>query len=303
MALLAGTNYDPSTAASKTISANAAMSALDTTNLRLSFTVPANGAVLVKIRVGMGGGSTRSQILLGILESTTVKARHVPLVGRGSGAANERVMAEAVFVVTGLTPSASLTWDAAVGVETAVASELLQWGGPDNTTANNAWGGASFEIWECDNLLAAVNYDPGTAVSKATTSTLAMTALDTTNLRASFTTPSSGAGSANVLVRLKAMVEGNAAAVGIILGVLDGSTVKGRGRGLNFNMTGTLATTSFQLNDVSFLVPVSASTSYNWDMAYGVELVQTTSNLKYGGPNDSTADNAFGAATIEVWKA
>ncbi len=53
-------------------------------------------------------------------------------------------------------------------------------------------------------LLASVNYDPATAVSAATSALLAMTALDTTNLRLTFTTPSNGF----VLVRMRCVVVG-----------------------------------------------------------------------------------------------
>jgi hypothetical protein len=58
------------------------------------------------------------------------------------------VTQEAAGVVSGLTPSASLTWDAAYGVETGVASTGLKYGGPNDTTANNAFGAFIFEVWE-----------------------------------------------------------------------------------------------------------------------------------------------------------
>jgi hypothetical protein len=50
-------------------------------------------------------------------------------------------------VVTGLTPSATLVWDAAYGVETVVASTGLKYGGPNDTTGDNAFGGFAFEVW------------------------------------------------------------------------------------------------------------------------------------------------------------
>ncbi len=37
---------------------------------------------------------------------------------------------------------------AAYGVETLVASTGLKYGGPNNTTANDAFGAFQFEIWE-----------------------------------------------------------------------------------------------------------------------------------------------------------
>lgn len=56
-------------------------------------------------------------------------------------------LAGKLFLVVGLTPNASLTWDAAYGVETAVTSTGLKYGGPNNATANNAFGAFQFEVW------------------------------------------------------------------------------------------------------------------------------------------------------------
>lgn len=151
MALLAGTLYDPATAVSKVTSAALALTALDTTNLRLAFTAPANGSVLVRMVGTLHGATTFPQIMLGVLEGSTVKGRVAPqAVMGGTALATTMVNVEALFVVTGLTPAASLTWDAAYGVETLVASTGLKYGGPNNSTANDAWGGFCFEIWSTD---------------------------------------------------------------------------------------------------------------------------------------------------------
>lgn len=148
MALLAGTLYDPTTSVNKVTTAALAMTALDTTNLRLTFTAPANGAVLVRLVGTLHGATTFPQILLGVLEGATVKGRVAPqAVLGGTALATTMVNVEALFVVTGLTPSASLTWDAAYGVETLVASTGLKYGGANNATANDAFGGFIFEIW------------------------------------------------------------------------------------------------------------------------------------------------------------
>src|ERR1700687_5807880 len=74
------------------------------------------------------------------------------------------------------------------------------------------------------NLLGAALYDPAVAVSKATSSLLAMTALDTTNLRLTVTVPAHG------LLRfvLKCTIEGATTFPRILLGVLNGATVVGR---------------------------------------------------------------------------
>ena len=149
MACLGAINYDPATAVSKATTAALAMTALDTSNLRLTFTVPTSGRVLVRLRGVLHGATTFPQILLGVLEGATVRGRAAPVGGlTGTAAATTFLPVEAVFCVTGLTPAASLTWDAAYGVETLIASTGLKYGGPNNATANDAFGGFVFEIWE-----------------------------------------------------------------------------------------------------------------------------------------------------------
>lgn len=148
MALLAGKLYDPATAVSKATTALLAMTALDTTNLRLAFTAPGNGIVLVRLEGTLHGATTFPSILLGVLEGSTVKGRMAPKQTLGNTAvATALVDVEALFVVAGLTPGASLTWDAAYGVETIVSSTGLKYGGPNDATANNAYGGFCFEVW------------------------------------------------------------------------------------------------------------------------------------------------------------
>lgn len=147
MACLGAAIYDPAVAVNKVTTAAIAMTALDTTNLRIAFTAPASGRVLVRLQGVLHGATTFPQILLGILEGATVKMRKAPMTGGGNLAATTQQSVEAVAVVTGLTPSAALTWDAAYGVETLVAATGLKYGGPNNTTANDAFGGFSFEIW------------------------------------------------------------------------------------------------------------------------------------------------------------
>lgn len=148
MALLAGTLYDPAVSVSKATTAALAMTAIDTTNLRLTFTAPANGAVLVRLVGTLHGATTFPQILLGVLDGSTVRGRVAPqAVLGGTAVATTMVNVEALFVVTGLTPSTSYTWDAAYGVETVVASTGLKYGGPNDATANNAFGGFVFEVW------------------------------------------------------------------------------------------------------------------------------------------------------------
>ena len=140
--------YDPAVAVTKATTAALAMTAFDTTNLRLTFTVPASGRVLVRMVGTIHGATTTPSILFGVLEGTTVRGRIAPaVIWSGAQAATSLVNVEALFPVTGLTSAASLTWDAAYGVETAVAASGIKYGGPNDTTVNNAFGGFAYEIW------------------------------------------------------------------------------------------------------------------------------------------------------------
>ena len=148
MGLLAAAAYDPAVAVTKATTAAIAMTALDTTNLRLAFTVPPTGRVLVRLQGTLHGATTYPQILLGVLEGSTVRGRVAPAgLVNGNLAATTFLTVEAQYPVTGLTPAANLTWDAAYGVETLVAATGLKYGGPNNTTANDAFGAFIFEIW------------------------------------------------------------------------------------------------------------------------------------------------------------
>lgn len=153
MGLLAGKNYDPATAVAGTTKSTAAalaMTAIDTTNLRNAFTVPASGKVFVYLAVSTAGATTFPQILLGVLQGSTVIHRQIPMTGStpATVATTTPLKWEAGFTVDGLTPGANLTWDMAYGVETGVGSTGLRYGGPNNTTATDAWGAAVFQVWE-----------------------------------------------------------------------------------------------------------------------------------------------------------
>jgi hypothetical protein len=308
MALLAGTCYDPSSAATKATSSLLALTALDTTNLRHTITAPANGIVMARLATCLHGAVDQPAVLLGVLDGSTVRGRQVPVIaGRPAGNASGKVGIECLFPITGLTPSNSYTLDAAYAVEAIIASTNIKYGGPNNTTSNDAWGGFCYEIWEAKNLLAAKMYDPSTAASHATSSLTAMTALDTTNLRNTFTTAASGPGSTSVLVRIRGgSYQGATGTPGVLFGVLDGSTVKGRvphnlgGQSIN----GTATTTMQRAVNAAFVVTgLTANTSYTWDLAMSVDFVVASSTFRYGGPNNTTADDCWGGLAYEIWKA
>ena len=147
MGCLGAKAYDPSTAVTKATSALLAMTAIDTTNLRITFTPPASGRVLVRLQGCVHGATTFPTILLGVLEGATVIMRVSPIGGlKTTAVATAMVTQEASFVIEGL--SGPKTWDAAYGVETIVAGTGIKYGGPNNATANNAFGAFVFEIWE-----------------------------------------------------------------------------------------------------------------------------------------------------------
>lgn len=148
MACLGAIAYDPSTAVTKGAAASV-MAVFDTTNARISFTVPASGKVFVRVRCQLSGATTFSSYLLGVMEGSTVVFRSAPMGGLvNTAVATAIVPLEVTGVISGLTPGAAKTYDAAWGCETFVASSLLKYGGPNNTTASDAWGALIFEVWE-----------------------------------------------------------------------------------------------------------------------------------------------------------
>lgn len=148
MNLLAAKMYDPAVAVSKATSSLLAMTALDTTNLRLNVTVPAHGMVRFRGQVTITGATTFPVIYLGVLAGSTVVGRVSPTDFPGTAnAATQTAPAMVDFVATGLTPGAT-NFDLAYGVEVVVASTNIKYGGPNDTTTNNAWGAALFEAWD-----------------------------------------------------------------------------------------------------------------------------------------------------------
>jgi hypothetical protein len=92
------------------------------------------------------------------------------------------------------------------------------------------------------NLLGAKLYDPAVAVSKATSSLLAMTAIDTTNLSIAVTVPAHGM----LRVRMVTTITGATTVPTILLGVLNhtGGAVLGRQTPMDFPGTMNAATQS-----------------------------------------------------------
>lgn len=148
MNLLDGKIYDPAVAVSKATTALLALTALDTTNLRLTVTVPPSGKIYWRIKGALHGATTYPQIILGILEGANVRARVAAMLGGNNLAATSICAAWGEGLITGLTPGASFVADAAYGVETVVAATGFKYGGPNNTTGNDNFGGCVFELWD-----------------------------------------------------------------------------------------------------------------------------------------------------------
>lgn len=176
MNLLGAALYDPAGAVSKATSSLLAMTALDTTNLRLTVTVPAHGFIRVRMSCMLEGATTFPQILLGVLVGATVKGRVAPQVTiNGTAVATTFAVASAEFTITGLTPG-STVFDAAYGVETVIASTNIKYGGPDNTTTNDAFGAFCFEIWDPQPIpTAAAGASGGLLISGTNTGTVTIT--------------------------------------------------------------------------------------------------------------------------------
>ena len=148
MNLLKAALYDPSVAATKATSSLLAMTALDTTNLRLAIIVPAHGMVRFVLRCALEGATTFPQVLLGVMNGATVIGRVTPLVTiNGTALATTRLALWADLTVTGLAPGA-MNVDAAYGVEILLAATNIKYGGPNNATTDDAWGAFVFEAWD-----------------------------------------------------------------------------------------------------------------------------------------------------------
>lgn len=147
------------------------------------------------------------------------------------------------------------------------------------------------------SLLAFAHYDPAAVVTKSTAAALAMTALDTGQLRRTITAPASGF----VVCRLRGVIEGAATYPQVQLGVMKAAAVLGRAVP-TATVCGTPDADTRMVIEV--LIPlVLAAGTHVLDAAYSVEIPVASTAIKYGGPNDATADNAFGGFTFEVYAA
>jgi hypothetical protein len=151
MNLLFGKLYDPTSAvtAFTTSTTGVAIVAFDTTNLRATFTVPPSGYVRVRMSAQLHGATTFPTILYAVMSGSGIVARQQPMQSLGNTAvATAQVKAESDFIVAGLVAGEAKTWDAGYGIEVGVTATGVKYGGPNNTTANDAFGGFAFEVWD-----------------------------------------------------------------------------------------------------------------------------------------------------------
>lgn len=305
MSLLDRAAPDPAGVASASCASLTAMTALGST-AQVTFTAPANGIVQCRMRGCIHGVASTPAILFGAKEITpsagTLRGRIVPLGAKVTSANTVLHVREGLWIVSGLTPGNSYTWQAAMGVETLVASSALKWGGPNDAVTNNAFGQLIFEVWSTENLLAAKLFDPAGASTYATTALSALTAIDTTNLRLTWTPATTDP----VLVRAHACWHGaTGTQAQMLLGVLEGANIRGRGAAPTAILQASTAlATDFHVVTGEFICfGHAAGSPVNWDLAMGIEVAgPALTALKAGGPDDATGNNAFGGLAYEVWK-
>lgn len=132
--LLAHTSYDPSTATS--YSPSSTLTALDTTNLAVTFTVPSSGAVLVMAEAVFVSGATGGAYYLGATNSAGQVGTAQEVADEGPGY-KRRI---ASTLIGGLTAGDSLTWYLAAGAPSGTT--VVVGGG------TSGYGSASIAIWE-----------------------------------------------------------------------------------------------------------------------------------------------------------
>lgn len=128
-------------------------------------------------------------------------------------------------------------------------------------------------------VLGSTYYDPNSVATYTTTSTT-FAAVDTTNLRVTFTAPPSG----NVIVKFGGWLNGTQPD----MGVLEGSTVRAVSLMASINSYG---------NASKKITGLTAGTSYTYDLAFASTTGGLTTTFKAGGGLSSAG---YGACYIEI---
>jgi hypothetical protein len=146
--LLARQQYAPGTLATLTTSSGSLV-AIDTTNLTVSFTAPASGAVLVRLSgaiKGASGATVPSGVVWGLcVHSTTTPAGDSAMVPVTSTFLASTAQAD--ILITGLTPSTVYQYDwawAAPGANPNLLAQAVSTSGAQSTAQGSP---AVMEVW------------------------------------------------------------------------------------------------------------------------------------------------------------
>jgi hypothetical protein len=277
MNLLGAALYDPGTAASKATSSLLAMTALDTTNLRLTVTVPAHGMIRVKIRCAIAGSATPPSILLGVLVGATVKGRVNPVLTEATETGTTvAYTADADFVITGLSAGAT-SFDAAYAVQVISASTNIKYGGPNDTSGNDAWGAFVFQLWDPQPIpTAAPGTSTGLIINGTNSGQVTIAGLFINGAAASGGTPASPG--LSITGGAASTSSGGTAAAGMaIAGGPGAASTNGAAAGMTVAAGGT---TTVSGNDgVQFTATGNGNGITGTHAGSGVDLNTTTSNL------------------------
>lgn len=150
--MLGRTQYAPSTAHTYSpVAAATGLTALDSTNLAVTFKVPASGSVLVRLTGWVTGPAAAATSTIFGVTSTTASPGTVVGVTALAGvsptatAADNGDLSVATILVTGLTATASLTWYFAASFSGTQSSIVAQ--GATAATTVPTGAPAVIEVW------------------------------------------------------------------------------------------------------------------------------------------------------------
>jgi hypothetical protein len=142
--LLAVVQYAPGTPATATVT-GATLTAFDTTNLTIPFTAPLSGNVLLRATCEMDNGTTGQIANLGWFLHGSSTVVGTIAVMKLQALSNNSVQVCKAWLITGLTPGASLQYDL-MGANNTGGTVSIFASGP--TAASSTDGGpAVLEVW------------------------------------------------------------------------------------------------------------------------------------------------------------
>jgi hypothetical protein len=150
--LIARAQYSPAVAGSYTlVVATTGLTALDSTNLKVTFVAPASGAVKVRLQgFVQGPAAAGTKTIFGIVSTTASPGTVVGVTGLvnlspTATATYDGVICTMEQTITGLTPGTSYTWYFA-GMYSGTASKVIPQGATAQTTVPTG-APASMEVW------------------------------------------------------------------------------------------------------------------------------------------------------------